>query len=367
MRSSSRMARPRTAGWASPAKTSTVRPCARQQAPAAMAARHRPLNHHHRCPPTHPPAPGVYSAREFVGWYNGHPDTQWTPDLSGTHAVIFGHGNVALDVARMLLAPLSLLEKTDIADRALETLAASKIRHVTLVGRRGPLEVAFTIKELRELSRLAGVSADVRMEDFAFTEEEAAYAQATRPRKRLVQLMQKLAEEGAAAPQPSEPAAARAWRLLFCHQPTEIVDTAGDGTVGAVDVVQAALEGELGARRSVARTGPEARCRLPAHVVIRSVGYKGVALDDSLPFDAQRGTLSHTRSRVDGMPGVYGSGWIKHGPVGVIASTMMDAQVTADMVLQDLDTLATPERAADDLEQLMTEEGHEVGCDGGGR
>lgn len=76
-----------------------------------------------------------------MGWYNGHPEAPEAPDLSGTHAVVLGQGNVALDVARMLLAPLALLEKTDIADRALDALAVSNIRHVTLVGRRGPLEV----------------------------------------------------------------------------------------------------------------------------------------------------------------------------------------------------------------------------------
>jgi adrenodoxin-NADP+ reductase len=294
-----------------------------------------------------------------VGWYNGHPDVQFTPDLSGTHAVVFGHGNVALDVARMLLAPLSVLEKTDIADRALEALAASHIRHVTLVGRRGPLEVAFTIKELRELSRLPNVAPDVCLKDFDFSPEEAAYAQATRPRKRLVQLMRSLAEkreeeEGTPAKM------ARVWRLLFCHQPTEILDTADTGAVGAVDVQRAVLKGELGARRSIVQTGDDARTRLPAHLVIRSVGYKGVSLDDSLPFDVKRGTLAHTHSRVNGMPGLYASGWIKHGPVGVIASTMMDAQVTADMVLQDLDTLSVPARASEDFEQLLREEAMEV-------
>lgn len=303
---------------------------------------------------------GVHSAREFVGWYNGHPDVQFTPDLSGTHAVVFGHGNVALDVARMLLAPLSVLEKTDIADRALEALATSNIRHVTLVGRRGPLEVAFTIKELRELSRLPNVVPDVRLEDFDFSPEEAAYAQATRPRKRLVQLMHSLAEKQAEEGAPAE--AARVWRLLFCHQPTEIIDTADTGAVGAVDLQRAVLKGELGARRSIVQTGDDARTRLPAHFVIRSVGYKGVSLDDSLPFDVKRGTLAHTHSRVNGMPGVYASGWIKHGPVGVIASTMMDAQVTADMVLQDLDTLSVPARAGDDFGQLLREEGMEVSC-----
>lgn len=84
---------------------------------------------------------GVVSARQFVNWYNGLPDMSWQPDLSGSRAVIFGHGNVALDVARMLLSPLAMLRQTDIADRALEALSASNIHHVTLVGRRGPLEV----------------------------------------------------------------------------------------------------------------------------------------------------------------------------------------------------------------------------------
>lgn len=94
------------------------------------------------------------AARQFVAWYNGHPEMQFQPDLSGENVVILGHGNVALDVARILLSPINELKKTDIADRALDSLALSKVKHVTLVGRRGPLEVRSLEEVFMKLMRL---------------------------------------------------------------------------------------------------------------------------------------------------------------------------------------------------------------------
>uniref|UniRef100_A0A8B9ZUZ6 Ferredoxin reductase n=1 Tax=Anas zonorhyncha TaxID=75864 RepID=A0A8B9ZUZ6_9AVES len=111
--------------------------------------------------------PGVYSARAFVGWYNGLPENRdLKPDLSCETALILGHGNVALDIARILLSPLDLLRKTDITECSLAALACSKVKRVWLAGRRGPLQVAFTIKELREMINLPGTQPVLNPADF---------------------------------------------------------------------------------------------------------------------------------------------------------------------------------------------------------
>ncbi|KAH8038131.1 hypothetical protein HPB51_022616 [Rhipicephalus microplus] len=119
--------------------------------------------------------PNVFSARKFVGWYNGHPaDVDVRPDLSGQTAVVIGHGNVALDVARILLSPPESLQETDIVEPALEALRKSCVRKVIVVGRRGPFEVAFTIKELREMTKISGVDSIFRPEDFDMVREKLA-------------------------------------------------------------------------------------------------------------------------------------------------------------------------------------------------
>uniref|UniRef100_A0A8B9V1J5 Ferredoxin reductase n=1 Tax=Anas zonorhyncha TaxID=75864 RepID=A0A8B9V1J5_9AVES len=127
--------------------------------------------------------PGVYSARAFVGWYNGLPENRdLKPDLSCETALILGHGNVALDIARILLSPLDLLRKTDITECSLAALACSKVKRVWLAGRRGPLQVAFTIKELREMINLPGTQPVLNPADF--TGLENAVKDIPRPRKR---------------------------------------------------------------------------------------------------------------------------------------------------------------------------------------
>jgi adrenodoxin-NADP+ reductase len=136
---------------------------------------------------------GVYSAREFVGWYNGLPEARnFVPDLSGNSAVIIGQGNVAIDVARMLLSPQDLLKTTDICEHALESLKLSNIRDVHLVGRRGPLQAAFTIKELRELTKLPGCHLHIDLSMFPDLHESLQTL--PRPRKRLTELIIKTSQ-----------------------------------------------------------------------------------------------------------------------------------------------------------------------------
>uniref|UniRef100_A0A8D2N2Z7 NADPH:adrenodoxin oxidoreductase, mitochondrial n=1 Tax=Zonotrichia albicollis TaxID=44394 RepID=A0A8D2N2Z7_ZONAL len=278
--------------------------------------------------------PGVYSARAFVGWYNGLPENQdLKPDLSCETALILGHGNVALDIARILLSPLQLLRKTDITDSSLAALACSKVKRVWLVGRRGPLQVAFTIKELREMINLPGARAVLDPADF--TGLESAVKDASRPRKRLTELMIKTALEkpvemqagaaGAAAP--------REWGLKFQRSPQEVLPSADGSRARGVRMALTRLEGSGDSAKAIPTGDVE---ELECGLVLSSIGYRSLPLDPAVPFDSQRGVIPNSSGRVEGVPGLYCSGWVKRGPTGVIITTMNDSFDTAQSLLEDL-------------------------------
>ncbi|XP_052543966.1 NADPH:adrenodoxin oxidoreductase, mitochondrial isoform X5 [Tympanuchus pallidicinctus] len=239
---------------------------------------------------------GVFSARAFVGWYNGLPENRaLKPDLSCETALILGHGNVALDVARILLSPLDFLRKTDITECSLAALACSKVKRVWLAGRRGPLQVAFTIKELRELINLPGTQPVLNPADF--TGLENAVKDAPRPRKRLTELMIKTALE-----KPREKAAVpRQWGLKFQRSPQEVLPTADGTRVRGVRMALTRLEG-LGDSAKAVPTGDveELECGL----VLSSIGYRSLPLEPAVPFDAQHGIIPNSLGRVRGVPGL---------------------------------------------------------------
>ncbi|KFO90852.1 hypothetical protein N320_12367, partial [Buceros rhinoceros silvestris] len=276
---------------------------------------------------------GVYSARAFVGWYNGLPENRGLkPDLSCETALIVGHGNVALDIARILLSPLHLLRKTDITDCSLAALACSKVKRVWLVGRRGPLQVAFTIKELREMINLPGARPVLNPADF--TGLENAVKDAPRPRKRLTELMiktalekpgEKTVEMQVAAEQAAAP---REWGLKFQRSPQEVLPTADGRRVRGVRMALTRLEGSGDSAKAIPTGDVE---ELECGLVLSSIGYRSLPLDpaavptagvDSLPLCAR--------------VGLYCSGWVKRGPTGVIITTMNDSFDTAHSVLEDL-------------------------------
>ncbi|NXD13650.1 ADRO protein, partial [Nothocercus nigrocapillus] len=273
---------------------------------------------------------GVYSARAFVGWYNGLPENQHLkPDLSCETALVLGHGNVALDVARILLSPLDLLRKTDITASSLAALACSKVKRVWLVGRRGPLQVAFTIKELREMINLPGARPVLDPADF--TGLRNAVKDAPRPRKRLTELMIKTALE-----KPGEKAveaATREWALRFQRSPQEVLPTADGTRTRGVRMALTHLEGSGDSAQAVPTGEVE---ELECGLVLSSIGYRSLPLDPAVPFDPQRGVIPNSSGRVQGAPGLYCSGWVKRGPTGVIITTMNDSFDTAQSVLEDL-------------------------------
>jgi ferredoxin/flavodoxin---NADP+ reductase len=267
--------------------------------------------------------PGSVAAVDFVGWYNAHPHfEEITPDLSGARAVVVGNGNVALDVARILVTDPEVLAGTDIADHALESLRPCGVEEVVVIGRRGPLQTAFTTLELRELADLEGV--DVVVDPAAL--EGISDDDAAAVGKVCKQNIKVLRDYAGREPRPGH----RRIVFRFLTSPIEI---AGDERVEKIVLGRNELVSDDSGRVVAKDTG--AREELPVQLVVRSVGYRGVPTP-GLPFDDKSGTIPHTDGRVDGSRNEYVVGWIKRGPSGVIGTNKKDSQHTIDTLIADL-------------------------------
>lgn len=278
---------------------------------------------------------GVYSAKDFVGWYNGAPSCQeLNPDLSCDTAVILGQGNVALDVARILLSPIDILKVTDITQTALEALAESHVRRVLIVGRRGPMQVACTIKELREMVNLPDTRPEMLAADFEGVKE--AVKDLPRPRKRLTELMLKTALEVPGEKELERRSkASRAWAFRFFRSPIEILATPDSNKTAGIHLAINTLEGSgEGARAVLTGEVEDVACGL----VISSIGYKSLPIDPSVPFDSRKAIVPNNMGRVEKAAGLYCSGWLKTGPTGVIATTMNNSFETARSLVEDMDS-----------------------------
>jgi ferredoxin--NADP+ reductase len=266
--------------------------------------------------------PGSVAANRFVAWYNGHPRHAGEAfDLSCSRAVVIGNGNVALDVARMLVLDPDELAPTDAADHALASFAGASVTDVVVVGRRGPAQAAFTTPELRELGTLA--RADIVVDPAELDGAEPAGATPT------VQRNLALLREFAATPPAGK---SHRVTLRFCRSPVEVL---GEGESGPVTGVQVSLNG-LEAGRALP-TGEEEI--IPCGLVVRAIGYRGRPLD-GVPFDERRGLIRNDGGRVcdeDGAirTGEYAVGWIKRGPSGVIGTNKKCAAETVARLLED--------------------------------
>ena len=262
--------------------------------------------------------PGSWAATEFVAWYNGHPDYQELEfDLSHERAVVIGNGNVALDVARMLALTPEELAPTDTTDAAIEAINAAGVREILVVGRRGPVQAAWTPVEVGELGELAGADIIVDPAQLELDEASAAELEAAPPTvKRNIEHLRAYA----ARPPAGKP---RAIRLRFLASPVRIL---GEDQVEAIELAR----NELVGGRAVP-TGEEHET-IPCGIVFRSVGYRGVAVP-GLPFDDDSHTIPNERGRVE--PGLYAAGWIKRGPSGVIGTNKKDAAETVEQLLDD--------------------------------
>ena len=277
--------------------------------------------------------PGSYTATEFVAWYNGHPDYQDRAfDLSHECAVVIGQGNVAVDVARILCKTVDELANTDITARALEVLAESKVREVRMIGRRGPVQAAFTPPEMKELGEFG--DCDLVVDPAELVLNDASRAELEVLKWREAQKNYDLLQAAA-----SKEPAGKSRRLLiqFYRGPKELV---GGPRLDGVVLERNQLSGEPGAQKAAGTGITEL---VPCGVLFRSVGYRGVPLA-GVPFDEKNGIIPNHEGRVlqDGQPlsGLYVAGWIKRGPSGIIGTNKPDSFETVKSLLADMPALA---------------------------
>ena len=298
---------------------------------------------------------GVHAATEFVGWYNGHPDhREHSFDLARARTVaIVGNGNVAMDVARVLLQRPDELATTDIADHALATLRQSQVRTVILLGRRGPAQAAFSPKEIEEIAELPDVDVVVRPEEAALDPLSAAWLE--RDGARSQQRNAKFLHEQAGKASGGRP------KQLHCR----------------FLVAPSALHGEQGRLRGITLQHmelvaddsgtPRPRPRgttepLPVDLLFKAIGYKGVPVP-GVPYESKQGIVPNVDGRVveaQGGPvrvGHYAAGWCKRGPTGLIGTNSLDAKATVEAMVQDHATGALLRPGGNDIAALLRQRG----------
>lgn len=269
---------------------------------------------------------GSIAATDFVNWYTGHPDTD--PDAfvdflaSSTSVAVIGVGNVAVDVTRVLSKAAGEIEHTDMPEHVFAALRASGVRDVHLVGRRGPAQATWTTKELRELGELE--ETQVLVAEGAGVDDIAS--QAAVAEDKAVARNVKVVEEWSTR---ADDGRERRIHLHFRCRPVEILGT--DRVEGLV--VETTILDDSGQASGTGETHV-----IPVDGVIRSVGYRGTALE-GIPFDDRRNVIPNRDGRVlDGdnaLPGVYVAGWIKRGPTGIIGTNKKDAVQTIACLLED--------------------------------
>lgn len=276
---------------------------------------------------------GSHAATEFVAWYNGHPDYRDCRfDLSVERVAVVGVGNVAIDVARILVRTPEELVRTDIAAHALDALRESRVREVFLLGRRGPAQAAFTNPEVKEIGEMADADVIVRPEEVALDPLSQAQMEAAHDRT-LVKKVEIL--QGYAVRKPE--GRRRRLHVRFLVSPVALL---GDeqGRVAGMRLVRNRLVASGGGGISAEPTGEFEE--LDVGLVFRSVGYRGVAVP-GVPFDERRGVIPNDHGRVidpaSGQPvtGLYATGWIKRGPSGVIGTNKPDSVETVATMLAD--------------------------------
>jgi ferredoxin--NADP+ reductase len=277
---------------------------------------------------------GSVAAVDFVGWYNAHPYfSEMAPDVSTGRAVVIGNGNVAIDVARILVTDPDVLAKTDIADHALDSLHQRGVSEVVIAGRRGPLEGAFTTLELRELGELDGVEVVVDPADLDGITDEDAEA-AGKITAANIKVLRGYAQQTAAGEQQDSKR-----RIVFRFR-TSPIEITGNDAVEAIVLGRNELYTDEHGRKVARDTGQ--RETLPVQLVVRAVGYRGVAIP-GLPFDERTGTIPHAHGKVVGRAKDYVVGWIKRGPSGVIGTNKSDSQNTVNTLVADLADAQLPE------------------------
>jgi len=270
--------------------------------------------------------PESYGAADFVSWYDGHPDVPRTWPLEAREVAVLGAGNVALDVARILAKHADDLLPTDIPGNVYDQLKASEVTDVHLFARRGPAQVKFSSLELREMGKVPDVDVVVYPEDFDFDEGSMAAIHSSNQTKQVVKTLTDWTLK-----EPGDMTASRRIHLHLLHRPAEVLGE--DGHVVGLRTERTALNGDGTA------SGTGEFHDWPVQAVYRAVGYFGSPLVD-IPFDDLKGVIPNREGRVidvDGerVPGVYATGWIKRGPIGLIGHTKSDATETVRHLVAD--------------------------------
>lgn len=277
----------------------------------------------------------VLSARNFVGFYNGLPEDTNLDVRLDCHdtAVVVGLGNVALDVARVLLTPVDVLKNTDMTEAALEKLHKSTIKRVHVVGRRGPLQVAFTIKEFREMLHLPACQPHFNSGDFQGLKEMVPKLK--RPRKRLTELLAKAALDPPTQKQLDAwgPEMKTHWHLDLLRRPLEIhPDSSLKNVAGITLGINKLVGQEWSEGQEIEET--DKREFVECGLILRSIGYKSVRVESGIPYDDQKGIVPNVDGKVE--PGLYCAGWLATGPRGVIVDTMNEAFKVGQILVEDL-------------------------------
>lgn len=292
---------------------------------------------------------GSYGAADFVAWFDGHPDvpTEWT--LDQREVAVIGNGNVALDVARILAKHAVDLRSTEIADNVLAGLEASAVTDVHVFGRRGPADIKFTPIELRELGEVPNV-------DIVVSDEDFAYLEGFTPANNQLKVMLRVLESWRTR---ESTGASRRLHLHFYHAPVEVL--------GSERVEGLRFERTEPVEDGRVRGTGEFR-EYPVQQVYRAVGYYGTPVIDA-PFDEKAGVVSNVEGRVKDaattgdvdapvIAGLYATGWIKRGPVGLIGHTKSDAMETIAHLVSDVEAgrLSAPTVDGDVLDLLEERE-----------
>ena len=285
---------------------------------------------------------GSYGAADFVSWYDGHPDVPRSWPLTAEKVAVLGNGNVALDVARVLAKHADDMLKTDIPANVYEGLKASPVTDVHVFGRRGPAAIKFTPIELRELGEVEDVDLVVYEEDFP----EGWFDESAEGTTNQHKVMARVLESWRNRPSTG---ASRRLHLHFWHKPVEIIGN--DGKVSGMKFERTKqIAGQSGVNAGVEGTGDFVNYDLQA--VYRAIGYWGSELPE-VPYNQAKGVILNEGGRVvdqsgNQVPGLYATGWIKRGPVGLIGHTKSDAMETIENLVADVDKLVDPAHTEQD-------------------
>ena len=290
---------------------------------------------------------GSYGAADFVGFYDGNPRFHRTWNLTATHVAIIGVGNVALDISRILAKTANELHTTEIPDNVYQTLKTNQATHIHIFGRRGPAQAKFTPLELKELDHSPSINVVVDPEDIDYDEASIAARHASKSQDLVCQTLEQYAMR-----EPKD--APHTLHIHLFENPVEILGE--DGNVVGLRTERMELDGT----GHVQGTGKFTEW--PVQAVYRAVGYRSEAIT-AVPFDHGTAVIPNDGGHVvdpagEIVPGVYVTGWIKRGPVGLIGNTKSDAKETTDMLIADaLAGRLTPRTATGDITEYLEAQG----------